>query len=735
MAIESSTAAGNKDLATILDIKRRLSSNRWVVERPWWGNILFYMGHQWVIYDNNARRWRQRKLSPSVPTPVTNLFRATMDTVKSAVAQHSPRFIGTPSRDDPASVAAAGSVDAQLKIILKEAKFTGARRRMMDWFMLTGNAFVEHVYDESESTGMVQQPLEACQICGYQSKAKELDIDNPGCPKCGSPYLAPSADQFEEVPSGRFRYDVLSPFEVHLDPIIEELEDQPYVLVIQSFTPEQIKLAWDVDIEKEGGAGSVSEISMMHREGIASVAVGGVATPFGTSGMGERYRRVVVYRLFVKYHKDYPNGAYIVMTAGGTRLEKKTEFPWKRQNGKGQMFYPLTHYRFATIPGRAWGFSPADDLLPKQYQLNKAESLVTLICTRMANPVWLIPTNTNPTRITGEIGIQIEYTPVGQQAPSRVPGSEAPQSLVKYIADIRQSFDELSGAFAAVRGRSMGSRTPVGTVQALQERGFGRWATVFQGLEEGYQDLAEKSLEIWRQKAHTPRVQAIKDAVGGYTFQEFLGADWDDGVDVQVEAGSTRPHTQQEKLTAYIQLAQIGVLDFMDEAQKIKMLEDTGFINMRAGVEEDSKCAYKENAEFMKWAKEFAEKMMMIPPDDMDGMERLWGEYSTTPPIMVTPIVDDHAVHFLTHRRLALTEDFKALPEPVKQFFYVHMMSHQVDMMASKALKIPEMASRNAGVQGAMGAGKPGAPPGGGSAHQGSTKEINGGESNPDGNE
>src|SRR5260370_12812955 len=129
---------------------------------------------------------------------------------------------------------------------------------------------------------------------------------------------------------------------------------------------------------------------------------------------------------------------------------------------------------------------------PKQYQLNKAESLFTLIMTRMANPVWLIPTNTNPTRITGEIGIQIEYTPVGTQIPARIPGADAPQSLVQYIDRIYKSFDELSGAFDAVRGRTIGTRTPVGTVQTLADRGFGRWATVFGNLEEGYEDIAKK---------------------------------------------------------------------------------------------------------------------------------------------------------------------------------------------------------------------------------------------------
>src|SRR3972149_6637687 len=106
------TEQENKDQELIKSLKERLTRRRWLFERSWWGNILFHLGVQWITYDSNVRRWRQKKLSPAVPTPVTNLFRATLDTVKSAIAQHSPRFSGMPERDDPRSVAAAASADA-----------------------------------------------------------------------------------------------------------------------------------------------------------------------------------------------------------------------------------------------------------------------------------------------------------------------------------------------------------------------------------------------------------------------------------------------------------------------------------------------------------------------------------------------------------------------------------------------------------------------------------------------
>jgi hypothetical protein len=736
--------ASTEDQALIRELRERLSQRRWLVERNWWGNILYHLGHQWIQYDTAARRWRKHRLSPAVPTPITNLFRATIDTVKSAIAQHEPRFLGTPQRDDPRAVAAAASVDTQLQIILKEGKFKTARRRMLDWMLLTGNAFVEVSWDDSEETGMDDVPLEACSTCYREWSPNEIDVEEPQCPNCGSPYLFELQDKFIQVPRGRMRFDTLSPFEVFLDAAIEELDDQPIVMVVQSFTKEQIMERWGEEVEESDHIGATGETSINSRESVASIASGGLTSPLGVQATGTKDSRIVVYRAFIRHHEKYKDGTYICMTAGGKLLEKSKTYPWQRPN-KGGSYFPFIHFRFGTAPGRSWGYSPADDLLPKQYQLNKAESLFTLIITRMANPVWLIPANTNPSRITGEIGIQIEYTPVGQAAPARIPGAEAPQSLVKYIQDIRQSFDELSGAFAAVRGRSMGTRTPVGTVQALQERGFGRWATVFAMLEEGYQELAQKALNIWRDNAKTPRVQAIRNAVGGYTFGEFMGADWEDGVDVEVESGSSRPKTQGEKLQTYVQLAQMGVLDFTDDAQKIKMLEDVGLVNMKPGVEEDSKLAFRENSQYMQWGKALLEQLQQQPPE---AQQQVLIQGLMQPPVTVAALIDDHAVHFLTHRRLCLTDEFRQLPPQLQSVMYTHMLQHVRDLPRSKInLQISMATNQAAAAQqggGGMpgpgsgpqkpGGGKPGATPGGGSAHQASTREMQGGESNPDSN-
>src|SRR5258707_514287 len=236
--------ASSEDEELVKELRQRLQKRRWLIERNWWGNILYFLGIQWIVYDTNARRWRQRKLSPAVPTPITNLFRSTLDTVKSALAQHEPRFVGMPERDDPHAVAAAQAADEYLGVILAEGNFSKARRRNLDWLTLTGNGFIEVVWDDSPENGVDALAYEECQDCQAKIPPGTVDPTSAVCPKCGSRRVVESKDAFVMVPRGAIRFDVKSPFEVFMDPVIEELEDQPHVIFVESYAVEQVQQKW-----------------------------------------------------------------------------------------------------------------------------------------------------------------------------------------------------------------------------------------------------------------------------------------------------------------------------------------------------------------------------------------------------------------------------------------------------------------------------------------------------------
>src|SRR5574341_608590 len=95
--------ASEKDqklIQLILDVKERTESGRWVFERDWFRNILYYVGQQWITYQEGARRWRLRNMPIWVPLPVTNRLASTANTIRSAVAQVVPAFTATPTQQN-----------------------------------------------------------------------------------------------------------------------------------------------------------------------------------------------------------------------------------------------------------------------------------------------------------------------------------------------------------------------------------------------------------------------------------------------------------------------------------------------------------------------------------------------------------------------------------------------------------------------------------------------------------
>ena len=69
---------------------------RWPLEREWYRNILFYLDHQWIRYDEPSHRWRTESLKEWIPRPVTNRLSSAVNVVRSAILSADPKFSAEP---------------------------------------------------------------------------------------------------------------------------------------------------------------------------------------------------------------------------------------------------------------------------------------------------------------------------------------------------------------------------------------------------------------------------------------------------------------------------------------------------------------------------------------------------------------------------------------------------------------------------------------------------------------
>ncbi len=235
--------ASDKDkelISFVLDVKDALAHRRWLFEREWYRNILFYLGQQWITYEETFRRWRTRNLPRWVPLPVTNRLASTANVIRSSVAQIVPAFTATPTQENERSILSSAAADKYLDVIMQESGFRGARRRLASWVTLTGNGFLHTEFDTSADTGTITIPGELCMDCGNKIKPDEIP-ESMTCPNCGSPNLKEDPENGTQIPQGRIRVNALSPFEVYINANIQEMEDQPVVLQIETKNIHSIK--------------------------------------------------------------------------------------------------------------------------------------------------------------------------------------------------------------------------------------------------------------------------------------------------------------------------------------------------------------------------------------------------------------------------------------------------------------------------------------------------------------
>ena len=695
----------------VLDYKDRFTARRWIYEREWFRNILFYVGQQWIVYEEGNRRWRLRNMPNWVPTPITNRIASTVNVIRSSVAQVHPAFQARPLQENERSVLTANAADKYLDVIMQESGFRAARRRMASWVTLTGNAFLHTEFDTSADTGTVDVPGEVCLDCGQQMKPQEIP-ENLLCPNCGSGNLQESKELGETIPQGMIRVRALSPFEVYVDPFILEMEDQPGILLIEQKNTDTIKQLYPdtgtevtADNEALTGRNYLNSLAQTTGSGFNSGA------PTGVSPAVEGDGAATIYRLFVKTCRDYPDGVYVVMSGDQHVLEAKEPYPF-RFKATRRPFYPVVHVLYDDVPGRFWGKTPVDDLVPKQRQRNEMESLFQTITMRCANPIWLVPTSVQTTPITGDPAIVVRYSSASGAKPERIAGLEVPQSVLAFIQQIDQDFEEIANTFAVMKGKNPGSVRAASAIQMLIERGFGRYGSVFDNLEEAYERWAVQALELWRQKAVFPRVQAVARVSGAWQFMEFLGSDLGD-VDITVEAGSTRPKSQAGRQMLVQQLLQMALLNPNDPEQRKAIFEEFGATSLLAGAEADIKIVAEENMMFMTWAQEAKAKVDEATIAGAPG-EAVSMLLQQTFPIRGNAVLDHHPTHLIHHRRFALTEAFRALPQALQQMFVMHMVAahyvplvqEQMSGMGPMGLAIQANATMMGGPPGGPQAGK-----------------------------
>src|SRR3990167_8603865 len=477
----------------ILDLVNRKvkewSKGRELILRADWRNILFWRGIQWIRFERTTNRFRPAFLPKNWPTPVTNRFASSMDSLIALIARIEPRLKFPPATDDPEDRATGDVSDRVTPVIEAETGIRQTRQYLATWVGLTGGAWVETGSDRAPRHGMVT------------GETGEPD------PMTGQPVT-------QQMPRGKMYAEVVPKFEMWFDPSITDWDKQREHCRRRGIPEDEAKARWPAVAAKIQPDSMSSEMEM-YGDALPTLGpnIDDARNPRNALSAPHTNTRVTEQWFHQLPSETYPGGL-LAIVLGRELVAYAGPLPYKARQEDGSELPILNHIFFPMklVPGSAWPKTVADDVALKQIQRNQIEALEQLILMRMANPVWLVPSGANVRNPTGEPGQWIEYNALGPNPakPGRFPGQNVPASVYRKMEQIDKDIEELTANYDVLKGdRPPGVSAGI-TLQLLQERGMSRHAPMFIMWETAWAKWGRLALEIFRQFATEPLLHQIQ---------------------------------------------------------------------------------------------------------------------------------------------------------------------------------------------------------------------------------
>jgi hypothetical protein len=272
----------------LMRFESRARNGRHDVCRSQYENVLFLLGHQWLTYDISARTFRRANLRKDVPRPVTNRFKAILDSVDATLMQLEPALNIAPGSDKDVDRLAADLARQVIVYLEKVVHFDEKRRQLSKTVVTCNNAYV-HSFINPQSGYMKRIARWTCAQCETPPMDASAAQDAGGvCPQCQQPLTkAPGAG--DTVTEGALDCEVLTDFELWRDYSIKDMREQPAVLVRQMRPVHWVQdLYGDVDpkikqLSPETSTSSWGDVGLTYLQAIIRLTPGSF-TGFG-SGM------------------------------------------------------------------------------------------------------------------------------------------------------------------------------------------------------------------------------------------------------------------------------------------------------------------------------------------------------------------------------------------------------------------------------------------------------------------
>lgn len=634
------------------------------MKRQWYLNMAFYKGDQYVDYING-------KLI-NIPMPsqraklVINRIKPVVRTEVSRMTSQEPSAEVVPASNEEQDVMAAQAAEAVFNSLRERLNLQGVLRQAAWWCSVTGIGYIKTYWDKN-----------------YENE-----------------------DPNGEIVTGDHCYSSVSPFNILVpDLLLEDIEEQPYVLNVFTKSLEWVKIHYPEVMEREGwvptivGASEVMESQYLNLK--------------GSEANNAKPDSCLVIEAWIKpgHTAILPKGGRVLMVDDLVVSCDQEGIPYKH----GQ-------YPFAKIDsiqsGSYYGTSVVEDLIPLQREINRTRSQLIEARNLTSKPGFFFRTGSmDVSKWTSAPGQAIDIKP-GSEFPQPIPLPQIPSYVEnmqdRYLTDV----EDISGQHQVSKGNAPAGVTAGTAIQFLQEADNSYMAVTHASIEDCMKKVAQQTIALAVQYWDSARLVKYVGKDGQINAKYLSQIDLKTGTDIRIEGGSSLPVSKAARIALFMDLMTRGAIP-VDQALKLMNLP-----SMKAYydlTEVDEKQAQRENVAMSELPPEqtaqareqiTAQIQAMIPPE-IPGMENPMASQTlelANQPVIEVHEWDNHDAHIEVHTRFMKGQEYEMLDDAIKNEFELHLQAHEDAKFKKTIQDMMKQQGNDMGL--GMPTGTPGAPEG-----------------------
>src|SRR5882672_3748853 len=629
--------------------KREAFSDRWRFERVWTRNLHYVNMRQWLGQYDQANGWRDARVARGVPKPVTSKPKEAVQSLRSMFTTTVPSVDVRPLRNDVKSVTTATTAGKLAPVLYGLNDMPETLHEGDFWFIVLGNVVYHVSFDDNGQYFAI--PYEHCAKCGLDITSDVCSSDLQACPRCTTPAagnFTPTIDPTTNKPKihyeaqGQTATTALSPLEIAFPMMRARWRDVDFLIRLRWRTkryyethPELAPYLSRIQFSKNSSERSLQIFQALPFQ----TEINPISS--GTSGSGEE-EGAAEYELWMRPTPDHPEGLVLRVAGDGSpivlHLEESEGIPGPLpyHEATGNPRWTFHHAGYEQVGGRVIASSALDPVIQKFDQLNRLDSIVEMMMTRMAIPQILKPKGQEVLWMGDSPampGLVAEYTPApGGGKPELWKGTEPPRYWAVLREQIVQEIDAALGVSDILKGKQPTGVDAFSAMQLLVEAGEARFASAFQSRANCYRDISRSQMEIEREYGPKTRTASVLSESGSYAFETYQKADLDGEVQFDVASGSTKPKTALGERASIEHLKQLGGVDLRDPDTAYAVYQKLGQTELIPSRDKQHQCALQNQDAFVKWIRG-AQVAKYLPPPTPPVVP---GQ----PPPVVTPPLD-----------------------------------------------------------------------------------------------